>query len=386
MRIRTSLLLLGISLGWALACGGLGGKDGDEDEDEDGDSGGGDSGGGDTDEPDPGCVADGFSPTTTSWALPGGYAEATFDTLADTRSADPDWALTDLDGDGLSDLVVTADSVADPDLGTSSWLLYRNTGAGFSATPTTWSLPAGYREGTFPSIADTSSSTPAWGLLDLDGDGAPDLVIAADDANDDLGTTAWWVYLNTGDGFDPVGASWALPGGYAAGTFDAIADDSTSSPSWTLLDLDGDDRYELVVTRDDATGGGLGTTEWLVYDNSGSRFAPTATSWTLPGGYPDDTFTLAYDAQSSDPAWALVDLDGDGAPQLVVTEDAADPALGVTEWATPTRATASAPRPRAGRCRWATPPGCSTAHTTRARPRRAGPSWTRPATARRTSS
>ena len=59
---------------------------------------------------------------------------------------------------------------------------------------------------------------------------------------------------------------------------------------------------------------------WLLYKNTGSGFATTSTSWTLPAGAPG---TYGFD-EIANSFWTTMDLDGDGKPDLVVNEGASE--------------------------------------------------------------
>ncbi len=278
-----------------------------------------------------------FRVSAESWTLPGGFADLTFQTPADLDlAATPTWGLADLTGDGLTDLVVTRDDNSGVDgLSGSLWLLYRNTGSGFSGSPTSWSLPAGYDRLTFSSVYDDSSADPAWTLTDLDADGKLDFVITHDDnaGVSGLGSSTWMVFLNSGSGFATTGTPWDLPPGYSDGTFATAYDASSADPAWGLADLDGNGRTDVVVTQD-ASAGAVGNKKWLYYSNTGAKFRSESTEWALPVGLPDGTFTTLADASTDSPNWSLADLDRDGKLDIVVTRnDAAGiPELGTSRW------------------------------------------------------
>jgi len=100
-----------------------------------------------------------------------------------------------------------------------------------------------------------------------------------------------------------------------------------------VADLEGDGLLDLVVTGeavfDRQTGGtrrrvtgALNRPEWLVFRNLGDRFAAAPSEWSLPeGGEPGGGFwTLGggtFDEGSDQ--WSLLDLEGDGRADLVVT-------------------------------------------------------------------
>ncbi|HJN74914.1 MAG TPA: hypothetical protein QGF58_13365 [Myxococcota bacterium] len=134
-----------------------------------------------------------------------------------------------------------------------------------------------------------------------------------------------------GSSFDLLGGEWLLPAGFPDGALTTSWDTSTESPNWRLLDIDGDDAMELVVTYYEGLTG-VGTSRWLVYHDDGTGFTTTATDWDLPTGFPENTFYLAYDASTESPNWGLVDLDGDGLSELVVTRYDAIPELGDSAW------------------------------------------------------
>jgi hypothetical protein len=279
-----------------------------------------------------------FRSEVETWDLPGGYPQDTFVLTYDAATAvSPAWALADLDGDGHDDLVVTYDSASSVDgVGTKVWLVYVNTGKGFAGSSTSWALPPGFAEGALSALSDTVAADPTWGLADLDGDDRLDFVVTHDAGDPGIGTTSWRVYLNTGSGFSSTGEEWLLPEGYPTDTFDRLYDDDVgSAPSWSLYDIDGNGRSDVVVTRDDGAGvEGLGTTTWRFYSNTGSRFRTEALPWALPSGYPTNTFSRLNDTDSASPNWSVGDYDVDGAPDLLVTrnDDAGIDELGTSRW------------------------------------------------------
>ena len=276
----------------------------------------------------------GFASAST-FSLPSGFDTDEFDALTDTSGADPTWALLDVDGDHLSDLVVTEwASSGIAGLGTSKWLVYPNTGTGFGAA-TTFSLPSGFGTNELDAITDTSGANPTWGLLDLDGDGLVDLVVNewASSGIAGLGTSKWLVYPNSGTGFGSA-SSFTMPSGFGSLEFDALTDTSGTNPTWALADLEGDGLVDLVVSEWTSSGiAGLGTTKWLTYTNSGSGFG-SASTFSLPSGFDTDEFDALSDNNGDDPTWALLDLAGDGRADLIVSEwvSTGIAGLGTTEW------------------------------------------------------
>ncbi len=339
----------------------------------------------DTSAPDtsaPMCMGPGFSSTATSFSLPTGYAKGFWndfsgDTYCDSTNgyARPKYVVTDLDGDGLDDLVVVLTcsgtlAGSDPDVGKTKWLVYRNVGTGFASTPTVWSLPTGYAKGFFNGLTgDTYCDStngyarPKYAVTDLNGDGRPDLVVmltcsgtlAGTDAN--VGKTKWWVHWNTGTGFAATATDFALPTGYAKGFFNDVKGDtycdSTNGyarPKYTLVDLTGSGKPQLVVMLTCSgtlagTDANVGKTKWWVHANTGTGFANTATDFALPTGYAKGFFNdLAGDTYCDStngyarPKYTVVDLTGSGKPQLVVmltcsgTLAGTDANVGKTKW------------------------------------------------------
>jgi hypothetical protein len=178
-----------------------------------------------------------------------------------------------MDADGAIDLVCTEwASSGIATLGTSQWLWHANTGAGFSSSASSWSLPSAYGTAEFESIGDINGGDPAWSLLDIDADGQVELVVTAypSSGSSSLGTDSWWVHDNTGAGFDSSASGWALPSSLGSGAFSRIYDEtSTTQPYWSLLDLNGNSAVDIALTRWDSTGiAGLGTTQWIWYESS----------------------------------------------------------------------------------------------------------------------
>ncbi len=155
---------------------------------------------------------------------------------------------------------------------------------------------------------------PGWATVDLDGDGRVDLVSTSADGRVVApgGPPRWTVHRNLGDGFAEAPFAWPIPDGPPGG-FAAVA-----GPAWSLVDLDGDARPDLVWTADPSTRAvfGHGTSaHWRVFRNVGDGFSPTAHLWPVP----DTADEPAGYAATAGRRYALVDLDGDGRPDLVST-------------------------------------------------------------------
>ena len=287
-----------------------------------------------------------------------------------------EWAIEDMNGDGKPDLVVTGVNDGMPgglhQLGAGVngsspyWMVYYNTGNGFSTTGTNWPTPAGgngyFYHGTdsvslgFSSVSNNSNGAfdQIWCLVDMNGDGKPDLVVTGflDSITGGnyptqfgVGNNPYWqVYLNTGTGFSATAINWHTPVGgdtYPIGFqlpvgFNNISGTPIAANDvyWDLRDLDGDGKPDLVVTGVFNGAGDSAFTNganfyWKAYLNTGTGFSSTATNWPTPKGeaYVNGTdstyngFIAVYNrAQSTEGrSWDLRDMDGDGKPDLVAT-------------------------------------------------------------------
>lgn len=255
------------------------------------------------------CVGTGFTPGVEAWSLPAGYPSGTFDSPTDAGGDRSTWAVFDIDGNGGADLVFAQTEGAE-DVGRSRWLAYLNSGNGFGPAGTDWELPSGFADGAFTSFGEDSGGL-AWGLIDMNADGAADLVVARSDTAPDVGTEHWLVYFNSGGRFGPAATEWALPGGFAAATFDGLADGALGDVTWALLDIDGSGVPDLIVTETEAAAD-VGRSHWLAYLDGADGFGPAATQWGLPDGYADGAFDHAYDVEDDDTRWGLLDVDGGG--------------------------------------------------------------------------
>ena len=269
------------------------------------------------------------------WMLPSDFEPGTFTNFYDSSTTDKVvWAMVDLDGDGSLDIVVTDTDSGSGGIGSTRWLLYTNTGDGFSPTSTNWSLPSGFNDGALDTIYDSDTSDGAnWALLDMDGDGKSDLVVSDTDADTStIGSSKWIYYRNNGAGFDGA-AEWTLPPSFEPETFVRFYDSSsTDTVVWGLMDFTGDKRPDIIVVDTDTGNGGIGSTRWLLYTNTGSGFSAN-TNWTLPTGFNDSALDTVGDGASDDGVtWSLTDLNGDGVPDIVVTDSDAETTTGNASW------------------------------------------------------
>ncbi|MBL0013452.1 MAG: T9SS type A sorting domain-containing protein [Flavobacterium sp.] len=320
----------------------------------------------------------GFSTTAINWTVPVGGKQTSlgnwgFNAIGGSASTssilnNQTWSLVDLNGDGKPDLVVTGQNNAngyDTVFSPSSvpyWKVYLNTDSGFSTTAINWIVPVGGKQTSvgnwgFNAIggsASTSSilNSQTWSLLDLNGDRKPDLVVTGqNDANgydtvfSPSSVPYWKVYLNTDSGFSTTAINWIVPVGGKQTTvgnwgFNDIAGSASTSSilnsqTWSLVDLNGDGQLDLVVTGQNNANGydtvfsPSSVPYWKIYFNTGSGFSTTATNWIVPvGGKQTSLGNWGFNAIGGSAStssilnsqtWSLVDLNGDGKSDLVVT-------------------------------------------------------------------
>lgn len=277
------------------------------------------------------------------------------------------FAVRDLTGDGLPDLLLTLDASA-PSVGRDAWSVYVSDGAGFAATPTAWALPPlegddwsgaspwPATDGEASRTVGDGESTYLWALVDLTGDRLEDLLLTRDELDPTIGESWWNAYPSDGAGFATDPTQWTLPpldgeAWWAGVPWPKTSDNRSRMTesgeefySWGLIDLTADGAADLVLTNDGASAT-VGTSGWYVFPAHDSGFGTTAALWELPG-----RDVQAYDEGSPWPYiggrsfydvggnlveyyWNTFDLTGDGLPELVFTSDEADGDLGKTHWA-----------------------------------------------------
>jgi hypothetical protein len=266
-----------------------------------------------------------ISPTAVNWNLP----NIEYDTYEMGRVFNANYGLIDMNGDGFPDLVDAEDNALGNNHvwtnGTQRyWKVYLNNGTSISPTAVNWNLPnVEYDTYEMGMVSDVNYS-----LIDMNGDGFPDLVDAEDNAlgNNHVwtnGTQRYWkVYLNNGTSISPTAVNWNLPNvEYGTNEMGMI-----SNLNYSLIDMNGDGFPDLVDAEDNALGNDHVWTNgsqrfWKVYLNNGTSISPTAVNWNLP----NIEYGTNEMGRISDLNYGLVDMNGDGFPDLV---DAEDNALG----------------------------------------------------------
>jgi hypothetical protein len=272
----------------------------------------------------------GFAASPINWSIPT-FANGTLAWGTAASDVCASYATADMDGDGKPDLVVVDDCDTSTTVGKDHWLVYRNTGSGFAASPTSWALPT-VAGGVFNWGLATYDMCPTYSTFDIDGDGKADLVVPDDcDASSTVGKDHWLVYRSTGSGFAASPINWSIPT-FANGTLAWGTAASDVCASYATADMDGDGKPDLVVVDDCDTSTTVGKDHWLVYRNTGSGFAASPTSWPLPtvaGG----VFNWGLATYDMCPTYSTFDIDGDRKADLVVPDDCdASSTVGKDHW------------------------------------------------------
>ena len=301
----------------------------------------------------------GFSPTATNWNLPPG-GEKDFDIDYSFREiqlesgwgfdfGSQSYSTMDMNGDSKPDMVVYNEKQSDDmyvfGQGTNKyWKVFLNTGSGFSQTATNWTLPAGGEKDygidySFRAIHHVSGwgfdfGSQSYTTMDMNGDSRPDMVIYNEKQADDMhvygqGASKYWkVYFSTGSGFSAAATNWSLPSGgetyngtnysFRAISYVTGAVDSLGSQSWTIMDMNGDSKPDMVAYNENQTAGtlvyGQGSNPfWKVYLSGSNLEAPSNERQSTIVVYPNPASANLYvkgDALSNGGRYSLFDTNG----------------------------------------------------------------------------
>ncbi len=217
-------------------------------------------------------------------------------------------AVIDMTGDGLIDLVNASPSACGP----AAWCVYRNNVDGFDEQAIHWPAPHHSLR-----IAHSGGKTVLADTADINGDGLPDSVDAG------YWTPAhpyWRVHLNNGNGFEGEAVEWRAHKEMVS-RYVSCGDDVC--PLWRLADMNGDRLADLVQADPHETGIAeiAAVSYWSVYLNTGRGFMEEARQWRVDDHtgdiLPSFISKTGGDADSSTTLVDLVDLTGDGLPDLV---------------------------------------------------------------------
>ncbi|HZE86742.1 MAG TPA: PA14 domain-containing protein [Methylomirabilota bacterium] len=186
----------------------------------------------------------------------------------DVNLTKSDVELADANGDGLLDIVKSEGN------GTNLWKVWKNNGSGWNTTYETWvnNQPI-----------DAKLDRPDTKLMDVTGDGLPDIVKAAD-------ASSWRIWRNTGASWSTYQENWADVHSYGSQHY-------LGSGVTKLVDVTGDGLPDI-VTGD--------ANLWRVFRNTGSGWNNTPETWTT-------SIPQALD----DPTFRIMDVNGDGLADIV---------------------------------------------------------------------
>lgn len=292
----------------------------------------------------------GFAAQPINWPLPQylvgnvEFYEQTQNSFSCEGSNQFRYQLLEMTGDGAVDFVVT-DACDAMGVGVTNWLVHENTGAGFSDEPIDWSLPQ-YLVGSIDFYELLTNSYACdegqfrYQLLDMTGDGALDfLVTDACDATG-VGATTWLVHENTGAGFSDTPLEWGLPQVFRGDNemYEQIAGSLACNGGqfrYQLLDMTGDGAVDFMIT-DLCDGTGVGASTWLVLENTGTGFAEQPIEWPLPTPLGDaelyEQISDYWGCDGETYRFQTLDVTGDGAPDLVVTDACDATGAGTDRW------------------------------------------------------
>ncbi|MBW2734310.1 MAG: VCBS repeat-containing protein [Deltaproteobacteria bacterium] len=205
--------------------------------------------------------------------------------------------------------------------------------SGWSTASGLWALPfalAGTDD------AASQPTTQYHTLLDMDGDGRPDLLVHRDEREDPdplVGKAYWLVFKNNEKGFDTSPMQWRLP--FSLGGSMGAANEPANGLH-ALMDIDGDGRPDFVVYRDSEREDPdplVGRAYWLVFKNNGQGFDAEARTWRIPYDLGGSQGPANQPATSFH---ALLDLDGDRRPDFLVHREGerpdVDPLVAKNHW------------------------------------------------------
>lgn len=232
--------------------------------------------------------------------------------------------MLDLSGDRAPDLVVFRDECT-PEIGKNRWDLYAGGSDGFAAAPASYALPAPRCGTSFDAAAKTGALMYA--MMDLTADGRADLVVYRDSCDATIGSDHWDVYAGGSDGFSAAPSPYKLPAARCGAKLDALG--KTGALGYTLTDLTGDGRADLIVHRDDCASE-VGSLRWDVYAGGANGFAAAPSAYALPA----PRCKTKFDSLGGFSAvrFALLDLNADRRADLVVYDDSCDESVGAKHW------------------------------------------------------
>jgi hypothetical protein len=239
-----------------------------------------------------------------------GYKPPAVATFGDETAGDLGVRIADLDGDGLPDLIFAR--LESNGTVTRGWC--RNDG-------TKWALPCDQTGGYAPPadlffvvMPGAPGNPRAYSMqtdmqiFDVDGDGLPDLVFRFTDPRS--GSEKQGVCLNTGSGWPKFSDCQSITVPVA---LDKVETDPTISIQY--IDINGDGLVDIVWSKSDAS-----STTAATYLGTGARSGASwqaASQWNIP--------TPVISSTPGDPGFRLIDINGDGLPDILSYPDGKQP-------------------------------------------------------------
>jgi RHS repeat-associated protein len=188
--------------------------------------------------------------------------------------------ITDVNGDGLPDFIITTQSST---LNGDTDVVWLNTGTGWAKT-TTWTMPTmvtagttyGIQLGYSNGVTGVSGYTYNTNILDINNDGLPDIVQTTGD-NFGASTTSdhYSVWLNTGTGWSKS-TTWGMPV-HPTGSGTYYGSSTNSLWTDTIVDINGDGLPDWIETTYSPTS----NETYDVWLNTGASWV-RSTTWALP--------------------------------------------------------------------------------------------------------
>ncbi len=191
--------------------------------------------------------------------------------------------LVDVTGDGLPDIVKTEN----PSGPIVTWKVLRNQGNSWASS---WEYWVNNQSMDGVRLDDNSVR-----LADVNGDGLVDIVKSSWDA--------WRVYKNRGNNWNPIAERWVDTANINGAQLDQMG--PYGQPRVTVADVNGDGMADIVNTYTENTG--TVVSNWDVYRSVGTTWLTQKEQWMRPLG----------DEILGDPKVKLVDVNGDGLPDIV---------------------------------------------------------------------
>ncbi len=225
---------------------------------------------------------------TSAWTIPSDVW------LSQSNERDTGWRIADINGDNLSDLIISYDLGG----GLSDKRVYLNNRVnGWTPQNGTWQIPDIF-------FAQANATDPGGRMADANGDGLPDLFKAHYIPTNPTGPiTDWQMYLNTGSGWTQS-VAWIFPEDFHISNYYNSKDQGTR-----MLDINSDGLLDAVTNYEESPS----VFKRRVCINTGSGWV-LDNKWALP----DDAVFTNWNGR--DFGWRTIDINNDGRVDLVKSQ------------------------------------------------------------------